>query len=212
MDPVPQELRTLLESVPEDYAELHEARTEANLRFEQSEKFERDIDRFISLLPKNLPELTKAALLYDVLRRTIRYDNTENEVRYTGVAAFYRQSAVCMGIAELYRLLCRRYGLLCEIAIGYAGLSGAGGGGLHAWNQLRLSGRWYQCDLTWDLNSADGERHFFLRSDKYLKDHDHYWLPERLHPCPRDFGTVPRLPTKGVDLACLTLRRATRSK
>lgn len=223
MNLTPPEITDKLESIPPDYLSFHQARISVNLKkvgSKHSEKVEHDLEHFISMMPHNLPELTTATLLYDILRTSIHYDHTENQLRYTYVGAFYKQNAVCMGIAELYMELCRRMGLRCELIIGYAGSTNSyDEDGLHAWNQLYLSTgkdktpECFHCDPTWDLApSPEQPRRYFLKSDDFMKEHQHIWLAERYAVCPRSLRRQPRLPKKGVEVGCLILRRAASSK
>ncbi|MBX9852368.1 MAG: hypothetical protein K2X86_11505 [Cytophagaceae bacterium] len=64
------------------------------------------------------------------------------------------RKGVCAGYAALYKALCDRAGIECEIVEGYAkGYSyepGAVGEGTnHAWNAVKINGKWYLLDATW---------------------------------------------------------------
>jgi len=60
-----------------------------------------------------------------------------------------RKKAVCDGYARLFKSLCNHAGIPCEVVNGMA--KGVINDELqpHAWNAVRLSGKWYLIDPTW---------------------------------------------------------------
>lgn len=46
----------------------------------------------------------------------------------------------------------------------------------HAWNQIKIDGKWYNVDVTWDENYSQGttaDATFFMKSDEYFKVTEH---------------------------------------
>ncbi len=67
-----------------------------------------------------------------------------------------RRKAVCFGYAQLYRQLCKQAALPCYIISGYSKQSPVDQQRHeqpnHAWNAVKLEGRWYLLDATWASN------------------------------------------------------------
>ena len=57
-------------------------------------------------------------------------------------------SPVCAGYAEAFKVLCDGLGIPCVLVNGWV-LSGDSWG-LHEWNYVKLNGKWYAVDVTWD--------------------------------------------------------------
>jgi hypothetical protein len=91
--------------------------------------------------------------------------------------------AVCQGYANLFYDLCRHAGIPVEIIEGYCRYSPQNPEQLqlHAWNAVKVNGKWYMADLTWgtgylDLGTGqyvqEANRAFFLaESGKLAKTH-----------------------------------------
>lgn len=91
--------------------------------------------------------------------------------------------AVCQGYANLFYDLCRQASIPVEIIEGYCRYSSQNPEQLqlHAWNAVKLNGKWYVADLTWgtgylDLTSGnyvqEPNRAFFLTTpDKLINTH-----------------------------------------
>ncbi|XP_061098728.1 kyphoscoliosis peptidase-like [Conger conger] len=83
---------------------------------------------------------------------------------------------VCAGYAGLFQEMCRVAGIECETVSGHS--KGAGytlgkrfsGDGDHAWNAVRLGGRWHLLDSTWGAGTAD-EKFTFRYNEFYFLTH-----------------------------------------
>jgi hypothetical protein len=78
-------------------------------------------------------------------------------------ATLRQRCAVCAGYAALFTDLCRRLGLQAAVVTGYVkGISVEPGAWVtspnHAWNAVRLGGKWCLVDATWGAGSIDGRR------------------------------------------------------
>ena len=111
-----------------------------------------------------------ALAVHDYLAATTRYDNTFSGSNiYNMYGALVEHKAVCQGYAMAYQYIMNSYG----IPTGMATSNNAG----HAWNTVRIGGRWYHVDVTWDdpIGSGSGtsepgyaEHKYFLVSTKTL--------------------------------------------
>lgn len=105
-------------------------------------------------------------------------------LNYPGDRAGY---VVCQGYADAYLLLCQKVGLPCVVVIGEGADEGDfKGQSNHMWNAVRLNGKWYAVDVTWDDISMSIEnvpvdtyssdyftdnRHFVSNSQGITQDH-----------------------------------------
>lgn len=57
---------------------------------------------------------------------------------------------VCEGYAKAMKLLCEKVGIPCAIPVGLAKSSANDQGENHMWNYVKLDGKWYAIDVTWN--------------------------------------------------------------
>lgn len=114
----------------------------------------------------------KVSKVYRWMCENIKYDNDNlyddsYTLKYTGYAALINHTAVCQGYAVLLYRLCLEMGIDCRI------ITGDGNGGGHAWNIVKLGGKYYNLDATWDASyyMVRGEYNYFLRTDDTFGDH-----------------------------------------
>ncbi|QAY68204.1 transglutaminase domain-containing protein [Paenibacillus protaetiae] len=98
----------------------------------------------------------KARALYRWVGTRISYDwdkadnYVENGVwkEQTPEETFAARKGVCIDYARLYAMMARSVGLEVRVVTGM-GADGRGGFGPHAWNEVKLNGRWVPLDATW---------------------------------------------------------------
>ncbi|MGN1341577.1 MAG: chitobiase/beta-hexosaminidase C-terminal domain-containing protein [Oscillospiraceae bacterium] len=75
-------------------------------------------------------------------------------------------NALCEGYSKAFAYLCQAAGIECICVAGYAGEG-------HMWNMLKLDGRWYNMDVTWDDTDADepGYTYFCIPTSEIESDH-----------------------------------------
>ena len=84
----------------------------------------------------------------------------------TAYSALIERKSVCAGYARAMKLLLDAYGVPCVIA------NGQSHGEAHAWNYVRLGGRWYGLDATWaDQNWGIDDSDFLKGSKVFFRDH-----------------------------------------
>lgn len=97
---------------------------------------------------------------------TYDYDNLEDnsyKLKYTAYGALIDGTSVCQGYAVLLYRLALEQGVDCRF------ISGTGNGGAHGWNIIRLGGRYYNADSTWDAGRSSYS--YFLVCDGNFSDH-----------------------------------------
>lgn len=103
---------------------------------------------------------------------------------------------VCEGYSKSFHLLCNYAGLESIYGVGWSGNDWNGGG--HAWNLIKINGKWYNIDLTWDdvddLGYEGYSYDFFnLTTAEFNEDNAHDYRPDY-------FGGMYDVP-EGVDTA-----------
>ncbi len=103
-------------------------------------------------------EWVKAFYLHEWIVRTAEYDTSAKDLTYEQVmdrgkedlynayGVLVDRRAVCSGYAKAYQLLLQRIGIECRRV----------SGGNHTWNIVRLNGKYYHVDVTWDDPIANG--------------------------------------------------------
>ena len=75
--------------------------------------------------------------IYDYCRRT-SYEAHKKTAR----DVFQNRTADCAGIAEAFYVMCKKNGIPCRYIIGWTEDS------CHAWNRVKVGGKWYYVDAT----------------------------------------------------------------
>ena len=112
----------------------------------------------------------KVKLFHDwIINRTTYTYGSSNYLWEVDGPVVYKKS-VCEGYSKAFQYLCQSVGIECVCVSGTAG-------GPHMWNMVKVDGKWYQIDVTWDDPiSWDGRPilsyEYFLISDSQMyKDH-----------------------------------------
>lgn len=112
----------------------------------------------------------KVKAIHDWVVKTLKYDTTLS--KFTAYEGLKTGSTVCQGYALLTYDMLKQAGFETKIVEGYVGREA------HAWNMVKLDGKWYQLDTTWDDPVPDlGDRvatSYYLVSDQQLRQ-DHTW-------------------------------------
>lgn len=166
-------------------------------------EIKKKIAEIVDGLPKDLdnPDKEKKIFtyLYTRLAHFIEYDEFASSTVGLGgyardMSEKYRTNAsnligglsqgksMCGGYSEILR------NVLSEVGIESIYISGEGKDklGNHAWNQVKLDGKWYNVDLTNDRDNIldNTECQYFLKSDSEFKRYEQYDVKsETLHQC-----------------------------
>lgn len=141
------------------------------------------------IIADGMTDLEKETAVYTWLTNSVDYDWSHMDIlaetardAYGPYGGLVNRSAVCLGYATSFQLLMDLLGIECVTVVGAGSHSTAD----HAWNVVKVDGKWYCVDVTWDANGReqlDGEyewRYFNLTSDEMAKDHqwDYANVPE----------------------------------
>lgn len=123
-------------------------------------------------------ETEKIRRVHDYFCENIIYDSESQTnislnrlvAAHSIIGVFAKQRAVCEGISKAFKLVLNTADVKCIVVDGLGDSEEAGGNknGRHAWNIVRIDGKPYHMDLTWDLAS----------SRQGCINYDYYCLPD----------------------------------
>ena len=143
----------------------------------KKQTFEKEVNRILSTIPANAPDVWKEKLIYDRIlidshyNRSAKWDGLAND-NWTAYGIVVNKTGVCESYSEAFQTLCLYAGINCT------GVRGTAGGG-HKWNCVELDGEWYMCDITFDdpIGGEEGaayHSYFNLTSEK-MAEYNHDW-------------------------------------
>lgn len=113
---------------------------------DRTAELEVEYRRIVELTQDCKTDLEKALVVHDYVCREITYVlNAPRNIFDVSV----RRIAQCEGYAKIYAYYMNRLGVPCEYVSGEVT-----GGERHAWNRIRIDGKWYLVDPTWDDQSG----------------------------------------------------------
>lgn len=137
---------------------------------EQEKELDDAINRLYSELDLDgCSDYRKVRKIYDYITENVTYDydnlnNSSYKLKHTAYAALINGTAVCQGYALLFYRLC----LMAGVDARYIASSD------HGWNIVRLDGRYYNVDSTWDAEYLEvlGRYNYFLKSMDTFENND----------------------------------------
>lgn len=139
-----------------------------------------------NVLRDGMSGLEKETAIYNWIVNNVDYDWTHQDrmkktprASFTPYGGLVNRTAVCLGYATTFQLLCDLAGVECITVVGAAFSSRED----HGWNMVRPDGRWYCVDATWDANYREQgatagrpkEWAFFNVTSQRMADTDHQW-------------------------------------
>ena len=143
----------------------------------KKQTFEKEVNRILSTIPANAPDVWKEKLIYDRILMDSHYNlgaqwDGRAEDNWTSYGILVNKTGVCESYAEAFQTLCLYAGIKCT------GVVGTAGGG-HKWNCVELDGEWYMCDITFDdpIGGEDGAayHYYFNRTSDWFVEYNHDW-------------------------------------
>lgn len=124
---------------------------------------------------KQLSEWEKERYIHDFVCSNVRYDKLKKPYSHEIIGPLGHGVGVCEGIAKTVKMLCDAMGIWCIIAISEANPDKQIKY-RHAWNVIRIDGRLYQLDVTFDNSLSHGEiiryDYFNLEDKQFFRDHE----------------------------------------
>jgi len=123
----------------------------------------------------NLSEKEKELFIHDFILNNVKYDKLKKEYSHEIIGALGNGVAVCEGIAKAVKILCDELGIWCIVVLSDNNPD-KGIKYRHAWNVVKIDGKYYHLDATFDNTLGKGETpryDYFNLSDKQIfKDHE----------------------------------------
>lgn len=138
------------------------------------------------VLEDGMGDLEKETAIYSWVVNNVDYDWTHQNIMavtpresFTPYGGLVNRTAVCLGYAATFQLLCDLAGVECITVVGAAFQST----GDHGWNMVRLDGEWYCVDVTWDANyreqgatrGRERDWNYFNVTSDDMAASDHQW-------------------------------------
>ncbi|WP_455721870.1 transglutaminase domain-containing protein [Agathobacter sp.] len=124
---------------------------------------------------EKLDEKGKEMFIHDFIVNNVKYDKLKKEYSHEIIGALGNGVAVCEGMAKAVKILCDELGIWCIIALSEANPD-KGIKYRHAWNVVRIDGKYYHLDATFDntLSRDDIVRYdyFNLPDKRIFRDHE----------------------------------------
>ena len=126
--------------------------------------FNAECDKYLEKIDSSMTEFEKAVVLHDELVLNCKYVDDNDSLYVSAHESIVNGNANCQGYAEAYSYLLARAGVHSEIVESSAMY--------HLWNKVRVSGVYYNVDLTWDDPMPDKKGHvshkYFMLSDSAI--------------------------------------------
>lgn len=108
---------------------------------------------------QSLSEYDKVKYINDYIINKVDYDSSD-KMSYTPYSAIFYGKTCCTGYSVLFQFMCQEVGIDAKV------LSGQG----HAWNIVRIDGKYYNLDITYADSQNDID--YFLKCDKHFYNHN----------------------------------------
>lgn len=128
---------------------------------EAKASFNEAVAQLLDGITSSMSEYEREKALHDRLATKVSYESTANA--HNAYGAIVEGKAVCEGYAEAYQYLLQLAGLQSFIVTGTGVNPDTGVSEAHAWNIVRIDGRYYHVDPTWD---DQGEHLFYAYFNK----------------------------------------------
>lgn len=143
---------------------------EANIEYRTSREQEEYIDSEISRIVNNLIDtrmstVEKVKAVNDYIVKIYKYDDTlKSDNVYTALTT---KTTVCQGYAMTAYKMFKLMGIECRIINGNKNTTS------HAWNLVKIDGKWYHLDCTNNDNIVRDK--YLLKSDTYMRNNGFTW-------------------------------------
>lgn len=141
------------------------------------------MEEILAGVPKDASEFEKVCCIYRAIGESCFYDDSgciddkeyikgREKITRSLKGGLLEGKLVCRGYAVVVKKLLDELGVESKMTGGQALDSKGEECGAHAWNQVRIDGKWYNLDLTWDARAirAGKELQFLLMDDKSFNE------------------------------------------
>ena len=142
-----------------------------------------------SCIKKDMSRYEKVRAVHNWLIRNVKYDYYRYQtgsiprVSHTAKGALIKKVAVCDGYAHAFQMIMKKLKIPCKFVVGSS--QGIG----HGWNMVKLGGKWYHIDVTFDdpiVNESNNNTipryTYFLKSSSTMSK-SHKWKKSKYPKC-----------------------------
>lgn len=142
-----------------------------------------------SEIQKGMSNYEKVKAVHNWMIRNIKYDYYRllrgyiPPISHTAKGALIKKVAVCDGYAYAFQMVMNKLKIPCRFVVGRSGNVG------HGWNMVKLGGKWYHVDVTFDdpiVNESNQNTvpyyNYFLKSSSVMKK-THSWVKSKYPKC-----------------------------
>ena len=142
-----------------------------------------------SVVKKGMSNYQKVKAVHNWLIKNVKYDyyrflsGRVPKISHTARGALLKKLAVCDGYAHAFDMVMKKLKIKSKFVVGFAN------GGGHAWNMVKLGGKWYHIDTTFDDPIIDKSNKnttpfytYFLKSSSVMQK-DHSWKKSKYPKC-----------------------------
>ena len=124
------------------------------------------IKKLVSKKTKGMSTFKKIKYAHDWIVKNYDYGNSSSNAAYTFAGTYKAKKGVCQGYTLTFQVFMKEMGIPVRCVIGND----------HAWNLVKVGGKWYHIDCTWDdpvgledITAKHPSYSFFLQSSKNIK-------------------------------------------
>lgn len=138
---------------------------------------EAELVTVLGLKDEDKSEYEKLKAIYTYITANVSYDGTpysQSEYQadvHSAYAGFVKKCCVCQGYATMVYRLCLEAGIDCRSV----GISSG-----HEWNIVKLDGKWYFLDSTWDAGNSQSQWRYFIKGLNTWKSIHSGYCPGKL--------------------------------
>ena len=133
--------------------------------------FSAAVSDMVRSISGSMSEYDREKLLHDRLAEKVVYDGS-NTHAHSAYGALVQGKAVCEGYAKAFQVVLRRAGIQSFLITGSSVNPSTGKSEGHAWNAVRIDGKYYHVDVTWDDQGDNLFYAYFNKSTAAIRE-DH---------------------------------------
>ncbi|MBQ1272585.1 MAG: hypothetical protein IIY12_03715 [Clostridia bacterium] len=179
---------------------------DAATKAKEQKKFNDTVNSFLADINKNMTQFEIEKTLHDRLILACRYD--ESAHAHDAYGALVEGVAVCEGYSRAFEHLCRSVGIQTLYVTGSSLNPATGIEEGHAWNIVKIDGKYYHTDTTWDDAGEPNKDNlhyvwFNLTTNQIQEDHT---LTQTAYPYPNCAATDANFyKQNGMETSSLTV-------
>lgn len=132
----------------------------------QRKELDAAVDAIAAEVDSSWSDVNKALFVNDYFALHYQYDTTLT--KYSAYDLLVNKTAVCQGYANAYYLVMKKLGIDTRIV--------GSDENDHAWNLIKIGGKWYHADVTWNDPTPDragrcNHKFFLLSEEKFKESH-----------------------------------------